>query len=89
MNLTQIERDWTFRGFSFGIWVDPAGQRWEDYVHEVDELFMVIEGDVELEMNGQRLRPKPGEEVLIPAKVSHSVRTSPVAGSRWLYGYKK
>jgi len=89
MNLAQIEKDWKSRGFSFGIWEDPAGQRWEGYVHDVDELFMVVEGDVELEMKGQKLRPTPGEEILIPASVTHSVRTSPAAGSRWLYGYKR
>jgi mannose-6-phosphate isomerase-like protein (cupin superfamily) len=88
MNLEQIEKSWKSRGFSFGIWVDPAGQRWDDYIHDVDELFMVIEGDVELEMKGRKLKPKAGEEILIPAKVCHSVHTSTAAGSRWLYGYK-
>jgi mannose-6-phosphate isomerase-like protein (cupin superfamily) len=89
MNFAQIEKDWKSRGFGFGVWVDPAGQRWEDYVHDVDELFMVVEGDVELEMKGQRLKPQPGEEILIPANATHSVRTSPAAGSQWLYGYKR
>jgi mannose-6-phosphate isomerase-like protein (cupin superfamily) len=89
MNLAHIEKDWKSRGFSFGVWEDPAGQTWEDYVHDVDELFMVIEGDVELEMRGRKLKPKPGEEILIPAKVIHSVRTGPASGSQWLYGYKR
>jgi mannose-6-phosphate isomerase-like protein (cupin superfamily) len=88
MNLTQIEKDWKSRGFSFGVWEDPAGQRWEGYVHEVNELFMVVEGDVELEMKGQKLRPKSGEEILIPVHTTHSVQTSLAAGSRWLYGYR-
>lgn len=88
VNLAKIEKDWRSRGFSFGVWTDPPGQAWEDYTHDVDELFMVVEGEVELEMKGKRLKPKPGEEILIPAKVTHSVRTGPAAGSRWLYGYQ-
>ena len=36
----------------------------------------------------QTLQPKPGEEILIPARITHSVRTSPAAGPRWAYGYK-
>jgi len=32
----QVERDWYSRGFSCGLWVDPPGQMWEDYVHSMD-----------------------------------------------------
>lgn len=88
MKTADIEKEWKTRGFSFAVWEDPPGKTWEDYVHDVDELFMVLEGDVELEISGKKLKPKPGEEILIPANVTHSVRTSPVCGSRWLYGYK-
>ena len=88
MDLKQIEKDWEVRGFSFGIWTDPPGQVWEDYVHATDELFMVLEGRVELEMRGKKWCPKPGEEVLIPARVTHSVRNVGGTGAKWLYGYE-
>ena len=68
---------------------DPPGQVWEDYVHDTDELFMVIEGEVELEMQNKKLRPKTGEEIFIPAHVVHSVRNIGGSISRWLYGYKE
>ena len=42
-----VERSWRERGFSCGLWVDPPGQVWADYVHDTDELVMVVEGDVE------------------------------------------
>ena len=85
---SQIEKSWHSRGFSFGLWVDPPGQVWEDYVHEVDELLMVMEGELELEMNGKVLHPKIGEEVFIPANAHHSVRNIGGTTARWLYGYK-
>ncbi|MDE2314041.1 MAG: cupin domain-containing protein [Elusimicrobia bacterium] len=88
MDMAAVEKDWRARGFSFGIWEDPAGQVWENYEHNEDELFMVVSGDVELEMDGRARRPKPGEEVLIPAWTRHSVRTSDAGPSRWFYGYK-
>jgi cupin 2 domain-containing protein len=88
MNLKKIEQDWKSRGFSFGVWVDPPRQVWEDYEHATDELFMVLEGDIELEMNGKKSRPNPGEEILIPQGVLHSVRNLGSTQSRWLYGYK-
>jgi mannose-6-phosphate isomerase-like protein (cupin superfamily) len=49
---------------------------------------MVLEGELELEMRGTTFRPKTGEEVLIPARETHSVRNVGGTTARWLYGYK-
>src|SRR5262249_3223189 len=62
------------RGFSCGLWVDPFGQVWSDYVHDTDELVMVVKGDVEFEIDGRVYRSAPGEEIFIPARVRHTVR---------------
>jgi hypothetical protein len=43
------------------------GQRWEDFVHTMDERVMVVEGAVEFEIAGVCHRPPPGETLLIPA----------------------
>jgi len=88
MHRAQIEQNWHSRGFSCGLWVDPPRQVWEDYVHQTDELLMILEGELELEMQGRTFRPKVGEEVLIPAQVTHSVRNVGGTTARWLYGYK-
>ncbi len=85
----QVEKDWKARGFSCDLWVDPPGQVWKDYVHDVDELLMVLEGELELEMQGKTFRPKVGEEVFIPARTLHTVRNVGNTTSRWLYGYKQ
>ncbi|MEE9162672.1 MAG: cupin domain-containing protein, partial [Candidatus Neomarinimicrobiota bacterium] len=77
------------RGFSCSLWVDPPGQRWEDFTHSADELFMVLDGDIELELAGRVLRPLVGEEILIPSGANHSVRNLGGAASRWLYGYRE
>ena len=87
VNLQKIEREWKARGFSFGIWTDPPGQVWEGYVHDTDELFMVLEGKVELEIQGRKFCSAMGEEILIPANVVHSVRNVGRSNSRWVYGY--
>jgi mannose-6-phosphate isomerase-like protein (cupin superfamily) len=83
-----LER-WRARGFEGGLWVDPPGQVWEDYFHGTDELFMVVEGRVELEIQGRASRPAIGEEVLIPARARHSVRNVGPGTARWLYSYKR
>ena len=89
MDKAKVERDWQARGFSFGLWTDPPGQVWRNYVHDVDELFMVVEGEMELEMQGRAFRPAIGEEVLIPARVAHTVQNVGRKTARWLYGYRK
>jgi len=84
-----IEANWNERGFSCGLWVDPPGQVWSDYVHDTDELVMVVEGDVEFEIDGRVHRPAPGEELFIPAGARHSVRNLGRGESRWLYGHQQ
>ncbi len=87
--MEEVARDWQQRGFSCDLWTDPPGQRWEDFVHEVDELVMVMEGEMEFEVGGQVHHPVPGEELFIPAKAVHSARNIGNRTARWLYGYRQ
>lgn len=87
-NRQTIESDWAARGFSCGLWVDPPGQRWEDFVHDTDEIVLIIEGAVEFEMEGKIYHPQIGEELFIPSGVVHSARNIGTTTSRWLYGYR-
>ena len=83
-----VSKGWRARGFTCDLWVDPPGQVWADFVHDTDELVMPVEGEIEMELGGRILRPRAGEEVLIPARTSHTVRNVGGVTSRWLYGYK-
>ncbi len=83
-----VARAWRQRGFTCDLWVDPPGQVWADFVHDTDELVMPVEGGIEMEFGGRVLRPAIGEEVLIPARTSHTVRNTGGVTARWLYGYK-
>lgn len=84
-----VARDWGARGFSCGLWVDPPGQRWEDFVHETDELVIVLEGEMEFEIEGEVHHPGHGEELSIPAGARHSARNIGTTTARWLYGYRR
>lgn len=85
----RVAADWSARGYSFGIWEDPAGQAWVDYVHDVDELVMLAEGELELAFGGRVLHPAPGEEILIPAGAAHTVVNVGRSPNRWYYGYRR
>ncbi len=88
VTIEQVRADWSARGFSCALWVDPPGQVWADFIHEVDELLMPVEGDIELSLANRTWRPALGEEVFIPAGAAHTVRNVGGATSRWLYGYR-
>ena len=88
IDLEKVKQNWFARGYSFDIWTDPPGETWEDFTHLVDELFMVLEGNVEIEIQGKVQHPSPGEEIFIPAQALHSVRNRGETTARWLYGYK-
>lgn len=84
----EISDNWRARGFSCELWVDPPGQVWEGFVHLDDELLLVLDGRLEIEMNGRCRVAEPGVEIRIPKGVTHSVRNIAGATTRWLYGYR-
>ena len=86
--LDQIKKDWNSRGYSFGVFRDPPGQVWADFVHNTDELVVLSEGEIELEIEGMAQRPQIGQEVFIPANAVHTVRNIGKTNNVWYYGYR-
>jgi mannose-6-phosphate isomerase-like protein (cupin superfamily) len=89
VNRDAVAAAWSRRGFGCDWWIDAPGRRWEDFTHDVDELVMVVEGEMEFELAGKVVRPRPGEELIIPAGTRHSARNVGGTTARWLYGYRE
>ena len=89
MDSDQIKQNWNSRGYSFGVFRDPPGQVWADFVHRTDELVVLAEGEIEVEIEGESQRPQIGEEVSIPANTVHTVRNIGQTNNVWYYGYRK
>jgi quercetin dioxygenase-like cupin family protein len=45
------------------------------HAHEEEQAFVVLEGEIELELDGVRRLMRPGEAAMIPAFVPHAART--------------
>ena len=88
MNPEQIKKNWESRGYSFGVFKDPPGQVWADFVHRTDELVVLSEGEIEIEIEGNSEQPSIGEEVFIPANALHTVSNVGKTNNVWYYGYK-
>ena len=82
-----VAADWRGRGYSCGLFVDPPGREWNDFVHVTNELVAVVAGRMEVEIAGERFVAGPGDEVFIPRGANHSVRNLHAGETRWLYGY--
>lgn len=88
LNIESIRDDCYRRGYSCDKWIDLPGQLWPNFVHETDELVLLLEGEIELQFNGKTICPAIGEEVFIPAGVNHTVINMGETKNCWLYGYK-
>jgi ethanolamine utilization protein EutQ (cupin superfamily) len=82
-----VAADWQGRGYSCGLMTDPQGQEWLAFVHACNELVTVVEGRLEIIIEGERVVAEPGDEVFIPRDAMHSVRNIGLGTTRWLYGY--
>ncbi len=45
------------------------------HAHEEEQLFIVVEGELEMTLGGVLRRMRPGDAALIPAWVEHTVRS--------------
>ena len=88
MHQEKIRENWESRGYSFGVFKDPPGQVWADFVHRTDELVVLAEGDIEIEIEGKSQKPQIGEEVFIPANAKHTVKNIGKTNNVWYFGYK-
>lgn len=83
-----VRREWASRGFSCELWIDPPNQVWHDFLHDVDELVLLLDGESQIEMDGKTIRLQAGDELRIAAGTKHTVRNAGTRPARWLHGYR-
>ena len=88
MHQEKIRENWESRGYSFGVFKDPPGRVWADFVHRTDEIVVLAGGDIEIEIEGKSQKPQIGDEVFIPANAIHTVKNLGKTKNVWYYGYK-
>ena len=87
LNRDEIATSWEERGYSCDVFVDPPGREWNDFVHSMNELVTVVEGKLQMTIEGETFVASPGDEVFIPKGACHSVKNIHHGTTRWLYGY--
>ena len=84
----RVEEQWEQEGFSCDLWVETAGSALTDFVHDLDQRILLIDGVLVVEMNDKVLRLHPGDLVCIPGGTRHTLRNVHDGTTRWLYGYR-
>ncbi|GDY02187.1 hypothetical protein LBMAG49_15160 [Planctomycetota bacterium] len=85
----RIQVQWAERGYSCDLWVDPPGTVWADFIKDENQLLLVLDGTLMLELMGRVVRMGPGDEVMIPSCVRHTVRNLGEGTVRWLCGHQR
>jgi mannose-6-phosphate isomerase-like protein (cupin superfamily) len=65
-------------------WLEP-GQATERHYHtSTEEIYVVLDGEGEMEVDGDRQRVGPGDAILIPPGAWHEIRADSAAPLRFL-----
>jgi len=88
--IDKIVDRWKKKEFTCEIWTSSPGEGWADPGHEADEVFVLLEGEMEISVGGKKHRPQIGEEFLVPAKESHRTINTGKTANRfyWIHGYE-
>jgi len=84
----ELAKEWGELGYTCGLWIDPPGQQWVDFLHDTEEMVLVAQGRLRLEIEDESAELGPGDEVVIPACANHSVFNIGGTEARWYYGYR-
>ena len=84
-----VEKRWQKQGFEIATRLDPPGEIGLDPASDADELFLLLEGEMVIEVEGATLEPQVGEEVLVPVGTAHKLRNVGTKKARWLYGLRR
>lgn len=87
VNREHVAENWKARGYSCALFVDPPGREWTGFVHATDELVTVVEGRLQITVEGETVTARPGDEIFIPAGAVHTVKNIHDQTTYWLYGY--
>lgn len=90
IDVEKIKNEWQSKGFKCETYSTPAGDYWSSEGHESDEVFILLEGELEVSFQGKTYHPTIGEEFRVPANVSHTFKNPGATSNNliWLYAYE-
>jgi len=87
LSFAEVKQDWTERGYYTRRYDAEPGWAQEDHYHAFDELVTVVEGRLEMTIEGQRFVLEPGDEIFNPGRAVHAMRNLDDGFTMMLYGF--
>jgi mannose-6-phosphate isomerase-like protein (cupin superfamily) len=88
MTLAQMEEQLHSEGFHHTyVWQDGPNAHYSDHAHPGETAHIILDGEMNLTMDGHSHTYRPGERCDVPAGAVHSARMGP-RGCRYLIGEK-
>jgi mannose-6-phosphate isomerase-like protein (cupin superfamily) len=89
MDITELEKDWTERGFSFAVGTIKAGDAVDEVFHDdKDELVLMESGKYEFSIEEETFSQSGNIEIFISAGSTHSIKNRGENDSKIYFGYK-
>ena len=85
MDIDDLEKDWTSRGFSFGVGTIKAG---EAFHNDKDELVLMESAEYEFVIGNETFGQNGNIEVLIPVGSVHSIKNMGQSNAKIYFGYR-
>ena len=86
VSLADVKRDWEARGYYTKRYDAEPGWAQEEHYHGFDRLLTVVEGRLEMTIEGQRFVLEPGDEIFMPRRTVNSKRNLHNGFTMLLYG---
>ncbi len=87
IDLQQVKNEWEQKGMICEIWELEPGNTWSDPGHKTDEVFVPLEGEIQVSCQGKTFLAGVGETVMVPALEPHQVQNIGEITSRvyWIH----
>ncbi len=86
VSFADVKRDWEARGYYTKRYDAEPGWAQEEHYHGFDRLLTVVEGRLEMTIEGQRFVLEPGDEIFTPHRAVNSKRNLHDGFTMFLYG---
>ena len=73
IDIEQLKNEWEQQGMICEIWELEPGSAWSDPGHQTDEVFIPLEGEIQVSCQGKTFLAGVGEVIEVPAREPHEV----------------
>ncbi len=89
LKIEKLKAEYQKKGFKCEITTSEPGEDWDSQEegHEAEEVYILLEGELELSLGGKTYRPAVGEVFVVPPHEPHNFKSNKFSRYYWIYDY--